>query len=70
VPLAHRLRIGPQGHQCIYQVFKNAYERLRIVELSLIPPPIYIPVQPLPEPKPHNIAGLFLGEGFDGGDDE
>lgn len=65
VPQSHRQRLGIHGHTCIYQIYENAYEKLQIVELSLTPPKIYIPVIPPPQPKPPNIAGLFIGEGSD-----
>lgn len=66
VPQSHRQRLGVHGHTCIYQVFKKAYENLRVVELSLTPPPIYNSPQPLPQPKQPMIGGLFIGEGLDG----
>ena len=65
VPQSHRQRLGIHGHTCIYQIFEYAFEKLQIVELSLTPPMIFIPVIHPPQPKPPNIAGLFIGEGSD-----
>ena len=66
VPQTHRQRLGVHGHTCIYQVFKLAYDKIRILELSIVPPPLYLPPQPPPTiPKPPNIAGIFIGEGID-----
>jgi len=73
VPLSHRQRQGIHGHTCIYQVFKKAYEHLRIIELTLTPPPLYLPPQPPPplrKLKLPNIAGLFIGENAESEDDD
>jgi len=70
VPQSHRMRLGVHGHTCIYQVFKKAYENLRIMELHLTPPRINFPPPPPPMkilPRP-NLAGIMLGE--DTEDDE
>jgi len=63
VPRAHQLRLGVHGHTCIFQVFDKTYEKLHIIELSITPPLIFIPISPpTPPPEPPNIAGLFIGE--------
>src|SRR5512139_544207 len=62
VPRSHRRHLGETGHICVYQVFVSAYERLKVVELSLTPPMLFIPPPPLPPPPPPQIAGIFLGE--------
>ena len=58
VPKSHRNRIGSGGHRCIYHVFEQAYENLRLLELSLTPPMLFLPPPPPPPPQ---IAGIFLG---------
>ena len=68
IPKNHRYRIGPKGHTCIFQVFQSAYERLKVIELAITPPLLFIPPEPpppLPPPPPQPlqpIAGIFLGE--------
>ena len=57
-PKSHRDRIGSRGHNCIFQVFVQAYERLKLLELSLTPPKLFLPS----EPPPPQIAGIFLGD--------
>ncbi len=61
VPKSHRARLGKTGHHCLYQVFEQSYERLKVIELSLTPPMLFIPPPPTPKPPPQ-IAGIFLGE--------
>lgn len=67
VPKRHRLYTGNQ-HVCIFHVFETAYDRLKVVELSLTPPMLFLPApppQPLappPSPPPPQIAGVFIGE--------
>jgi len=58
VPKNHRNRVGLGGHRCIYHVFEQAYEKLKILELSLTPPLLFLPPSP---PPPAQIAGIFLG---------
>jgi hypothetical protein len=59
VPRSHRRRIGSSGHVCIYQVFMGCYERLKLAELTLMPPLLLLPSKPPPPPQ---IAGIFLGD--------
>jgi hypothetical protein len=58
VPNAHKNRIGAVGHFCIFHVFELAYNRLRIVELSITPPLLFLPPPPPPPPQ---ILGIGLG---------
>jgi hypothetical protein len=65
VPKSHERHLGRVGHVCIYQVFVQAYERLKVIELALTPPMLFIPPPPPPPPlppPPPQIAGIFLGE--------
>ena len=62
VPQSHRQRLGVHGHTCIFQILEKAYERLRIMELSLTPPIYFLPENPI---KPPNFLGLVLGEDTD-----
>jgi hypothetical protein len=64
VPKKHRTYTAG-GHTCIFHTFIMAYNRLRVVELSLTPPMLFIPPPPLPPPPPPpppQIAGVFIGE--------
>lgn len=65
VPLSHRNRVGKIGHICIFHVFEKAYERLKVIELALTPPLLFLPEPPPPPPPalpPPQIAGIFIGE--------
>lgn len=65
VPKSHRVRTGGVGHACVFQVFEQAYASLRVIELALTPPMLFIPPPPLPlpsPPPPPQIAGIFLGQ--------
>lgn len=61
VPKSHRNRLGNNGHICIFQTFVDAYEQIRVVELSLTPPMLYLPAA-VPQAEPPQIAGIFIGE--------
>ncbi len=54
VPQNHRSHSG-KGHICISQVYEQAYQRLRAVELSL--KPVVLPDEPRPQ-----FAGIILGQ--------
>jgi hypothetical protein len=54
VPKSHRNHISYRGHNCIFQIFVQAYDRIKLVELSLTPPMLFIP------PEPH-IDGTLIG---------
>lgn len=62
VPRSHRNRIGEQGHFCIWHVFEAAYLKLRIAELSLTPPMLFLP--PPPPPPPAKIVKVYKVDGF------
>lgn len=64
VPKSHREKAGRRcGHTCIFQVFVDAYHTLKVAELSLTPPLLFLPKEPPPPPpaSPPHIAGIFLG---------
>lgn len=64
VPSQHRTLTSDRGHYCIFHVFDAAYKSLRLAELSLTPPMLFIPPPPLPppQPKPPEIMGVTFGE--------
>lgn len=65
VPKSHREKAGRRcGHTCIFQVFVDAYHTLKVAELSLTPPLLFLPKEPPPPPlpSPPQIAGIFLGD--------
>lgn len=57
-PRRHRNNLGNRGHTCLFQVYEQAYHHLRVLELSLTPPLLFIPAPP-PTPQ---IPEIFLGE--------
>jgi hypothetical protein len=63
VPKSHRNRMGGHGHICIFQVYEQAYQKIRLVELTLTPPQVVVPTPPPPQaaPKPA-LLGITLGE--------
>lgn len=64
VPKRHRAYTG-NTHVCIFHIFEIAYDRLKVVELSLTPPMLFLPTPPPPLPSlppPPQIAGVFIGE--------
>ncbi len=62
VPKAHQERINEHGHVCIYHIFIRACEQLKITELRLQKPMLFIPEPPPPAPRfePKGPI-LFLG---------
>lgn len=65
VPKAHRYRLSTQGHRCLYSVFEDGYNQLRLIELSLTPPLLVtsaVPTYPRLPPPVYQIAGITLGE--------
>ena len=66
VPMEHRMRLGFRGHICIFQVFEVAYDHLKVIELSLTPPLLFLPsYEAVIAPPQPRIAGIFLGESTD-----
>jgi len=67
VPRSHRTKHSKRGHICIFQVLEMLYNRLKIIELGITGPLIFIPPEPPPMkilPRP-TIAGIVLGEDTD-----
>lgn len=64
VPKTHRDRTGERGHFCIFHVFEHAYRKLRLKELSMTPPMLFVP-EVKAEPRMRPIPALFLGEVVD-----
>jgi hypothetical protein len=65
VPKHHRERTGSRkGHACIFHVFLDAYHTLKVAELSLTPPLLFLPKErpTPPPPPPRQITGIFLGD--------
>ncbi len=62
LPRRHRPSSGGRnGHTCIFEVFEAAYNHLRVLELSLAPPPI-VTVRPR-KPQPRNrLDALIIGD--------
>jgi hypothetical protein len=58
-PQRHRNHLGDRGYICLFQVYEQAYQHLRVLELSLTPPLLFIPAPPPPTPQ---IPEIFLGE--------
>ena len=58
VPKSHRNRTG-EGHTCLYHVFVETYQTLRVIELSLTPPLLFLPpAPPFRAPKTLSIADV------------
>lgn len=47
IPKAHKECTGERSHLCIYHVFRHYYNQLKLCELRINPPLLFIP----PEPK-------------------
>lgn len=61
VPKSHRNRIGEHSHICIFHIFEVAYNALRVAELSISGPPLYLPPPPEQKPLPR-FGGYYIGE--------
>jgi hypothetical protein len=73
-PKRHRNRQGKISHPCIFDVFEDTYWKLRLLELSLTPPMLFLPPPPS-EPATTvyhitKIEGFPIGEGVSIEDDE
>jgi hypothetical protein len=65
VPKSHRNLIGDRGHFCIFHVFELTYRKLRLAEISLTPPMLFLPSPPSPPAtlkEPPAVMGITLGE--------
>lgn len=60
VPRRHRETVRDHAHHCIFRVLRDAWFRLRQVQLSVDPPVLAAPVVPQPRPAPQ-IPALYLG---------
>ena len=60
VPKRHKYHLSENGHTCIFQVFVQSYQRLMTLELSILPPRLYLPSPP-PPPPPKEFT-LWLGD--------
>jgi len=74
VPKAHRDRISGRGHICIFHIFERTFHRLRVLELSLTPPMLFLPPPPPPPPaqvtKVYKFDSFPIGEVEDDEDDD
>jgi hypothetical protein len=60
VPKAHRTHIAETGHTCIFHIFEHAYQQLRVIELSLTPPLLFLPPPPpVKVPRTLSIADVL-----------
>jgi hypothetical protein len=46
VPKSHRNRTAEHGHLCVFHIFERAYQSLKIAELSLTGPLLFLPPPP------------------------
>lgn len=66
VPKSHKDRIGERSHVCIFHIFERSYYRLKVLELSLNPPLLYLPPPPAaPTQVIREVSGVYLGEFLD-----
>ena len=59
------VRIGERSHICIFHIFERFFFRLKVLELSLTPPMLFLPPPPPPPPPPPTapmLMGITLGE--------
>ena len=61
VKKSHQEHVGVRGHQCIYHIFIRACEYLKVEELRMHKPMLFIPPPPPPRYEPQGPM-LFLGE--------
>ena len=61
VPKVCKNHIGTRnGHICLFQVYRETWEKLRALELTNVSRPRVF--EPSPPPTPPQIAGVFIGE--------
>jgi hypothetical protein len=63
VTKAHRDCIGERNHLCIFHIFERAFQQLRLCELKLTPPLLFIPPAPAAPsmPTPKQVVDVIFG---------
>jgi hypothetical protein len=63
MPQPHRNRLGTVGHPCVFQVFEEAFEKIRAAELLLAPDAV-LSLGPSPAPPPARAPqpGVYFGD--------
>lgn len=67
-PKSHKDRTSEKGHICLYHVFAEVYRKIRIKELTLAPPKIFVldmkqAEKPVSTPSAlAHVPALYLGE--------
>lgn len=63
VPKAHRDCISDRSHVCIFHTFERAFQELRLCELKLLPPLLFIPPAPSAPPAltPTQVVNAVFG---------
>ncbi len=59
VSYRHRDKLSTQGHRCIYEVYVETYNRLKVEEFTLMPPLLSSRIM---RPKFVDLGGTILGE--------
>jgi hypothetical protein len=59
-PRRHSNHFSNRGHYCLFHVYERAYHQLRVIELSLTPPLLFLPP---PEPPLPQLPTIYFGEG-------
>mgnify|MGYP001145119920 CR=1 FL=1 len=64
IPKSHRHVVDGRKHRCVHLVFREAYEKLKALEMMLQPPILYLPPPPPPPASPvlDRFSGVTLGE--------
>ncbi len=62
VPKAHRDRVGERSHVCIFHIFERMFNRLKVLELSLAPPMLFLP--PPPQLPPMQVTKVYKLDHF------
>lgn len=66
VPKSHRNRIGEKGHRCLFHVLEKYYQLLRLKELALPSPKLWLPTvvaqEVAPLPPPPLLPNIFVKE--------
>lgn len=62
VPKAHRDRISERSHICIFPIFERTFHRLKVLELSLTPPMLFLP--PPPPAPPAKVTKVYQFDSF------